>query len=1527
MINQTTNKKNIAKRKLLAPCLSTLTMLLISCHSGNTNIGGSHALKSANAGQDNSAYKGSQAYANSLFIGENVNEQTGTLTLGQNLINTKGLSEYVNLSLNLLYSSSATDQSILGLPRGWSYDISFVIPGKSLTIGGSTFAIDENWEDINGYRSGLKYVNNHGVKFERQVGTLSGKSDTRRYEYVYNDAQGGHQYFDTDGKLLANVDRFGNMISYYYSSSGSVYHSLLTSIVDSHGNRYIIQSGSSAVTISQDKRLVASFDFTDAGITSFVNAAGNKTIYSYDNGVITSIRHPSGVTSNINYTNISYKDCDGGQVKSLPAVSRIVHSGGGVSDSVSYDYGSGNNFTGYPSVCMGSDSDKLADSLSSGFNYDVVVTRGKDSQATKTKTRYNYLALPVSQEVLSGGKVLTSNTFKYDIPEKSYLRSASYTNPVEQIQSVGGSVLTKSENTYNEYGEVVRTKSYINNGGSLVPASEDTQEYDSEAFYLVVKSTHKDLLSGITDETSNSLNSEKTNIEHSSRKHNGMPFDTSDSEFTKDGLLTSATLTSPGMNDGITSVSTQYNYSFGTGVMSGTKINAKHQKVQQLSSTILPGSPVLEETTTGGHKVVSSYDDMGRVLTETDPKGNVTSYSYTTGASNTMTRRSPNGYSVTEYYDGLGRLIKSTDSLGRVLGTKSYNSLGQVETETDIRGNVTSYEYDGLNRVIKSVDALGNVTNISYSADGLTTTTSLNGKTTSVIQKNGAGAEIYRAEYGADGSVKTKTMTVDLAGNVLHEVVRNGSITISDTVNQYNGANKVITSTTTLSDGTAISRTNKYDIYGNITLTTTNISGKGSYSSDLQKYDELGRLVEQTNPAGKKKSFSYDADGNLISFTDFDGSVTTHSYDANGNELTMSKGGLTISKTYDSMNNVTSISDGMHTISYTYDQLGNLLSEKYPDGKTVNYVYDSYGTLIKKVNAYGIATNYSVDKIGRVTGISSGNASMSYAYTNEPIAGQFLLTSSSFSGDGSNLSHNYSYDGWGKVTSDKVNQNGQVIDTEYGYDHLDRLIRQKTSSSLANAELNTEKSYSYNGLNQLLSATTRENGKTITDSYSYDVKSNILSHARGTEVTNYTYNNMDQLTSVNGKKVTYDSAGNMTVDDEGNVYSYDGLNRLTSVTKAGVAISKYSYYPDSLLSRKEGSNEDQQFYYDRGNVDAMVTNGVVSNYMLDGNGKPLSRMKGTHISALLSAHGSTIGTFSKGQVSNSYSYDAYGQTVSQNNKEEKEYLGWNQEYLDDKTGLVFLRARFYNPRLMRFMNIDTYDVMNRYAYTEGDPINKVDPSGHLSVWGWIDISTTIIGTIATGGTYAIAAAGRIAATRALKMGVKAGLKAMIRPTSKGFWKQAEKAALKSQAIGGNVSKAAKAIKYSNRATVATDIIAGVSSAVSIVNGTLSDQLHLYQIADFAMIGLPIAKWSRRYFNYQEKQPMLRINKRFEEYQLQILEKNTARLNKELSGTSFVSEYRPELLLGDRSVSGSVHSSTSSEIFSNTFHAGKADPWY
>lgn len=97
-------------------------------------------------------------------------------------------------------------------------------------------------------------------------------------------------------------------------------------------------------------------------------------------------------------------------------------------------------------------------------------------------------------------------------------------------------------------------------------------------------------------------------------------------------------------------------------------------------------------------------------------------------------------------------------------------------------------------------------------------------------------------------------------------------------------------------------------------------------------------------------------------------------------------------------------------------------------------------------------------------------------------------------------------------------------------------------------------------------------------------------------------------------------------------------------------------------------------------------------------------------------------TDSSGNVTLSRSYDAFG-NVRHSSGTGVTRLGYTGELQDQLTGLVYLRARFYHPVLGRFLQRDSFggfpyraQSLNRYAYTENNPVNMTDPSGHVATW-------------------------------------------------------------------------------------------------------------------------------------------------------------------------------------------------------------------
>ncbi|WP_293355768.1 MULTISPECIES: hypothetical protein [unclassified Microcoleus] len=151
----------------------------------------------------NSQYQGSQAFNHSFLINESINPNTGSLVLSKSLVNLKGINPTIDLTINLAYSAGTA--GILNLPNNWSFGISYIIPGISLACQGKTSVIDLNWSDSTGYQSGLRYVNDHGVKFQDVIppqSLPSGQPGTYSYQFTYND---GACDYGSSGFLVKSV--------------------------------------------------------------------------------------------------------------------------------------------------------------------------------------------------------------------------------------------------------------------------------------------------------------------------------------------------------------------------------------------------------------------------------------------------------------------------------------------------------------------------------------------------------------------------------------------------------------------------------------------------------------------------------------------------------------------------------------------------------------------------------------------------------------------------------------------------------------------------------------------------------------------------------------------------------------------------------------------------------------------------------------------------------------------------------------------------------------------------------------------------------------------------------------------------------------------------------------------------------------------------------------------------------------------------------------------------------------------------
>ncbi len=213
------------------------------------------------------------------------------------------------------------------------------------------------------------------------------------------------------------------------------------------------------------------------------------------------------------------------------------------------------------------------------------------------------------------------------------------------------------------------------------------------------------------------------------------------------------------------------------------------------------------------------------------------------------------------------------------------------------------------------------------------------------------------------------------------------------------------------------------------------------------------------------------------------------------------------------------------------------------------------------------------------------------------------------------------------------------------------------------------------------------------------------------------YTNKDQLQTYNGQACVYDAVGNPT-SYKGKTLSWVRGRKLATYDNVsfeydaqGKRISKNTikYYYNSA-GKLLASSDGMEYFYNTVGVMGFVYNG--NKYIYRKN------LQGDIIEILDSSGNSVV----------QYVYDAWGQhevvatsgyeTLAQLNP--FRYRGY---FYDVETGLYFLKTRYYDPEIGRFINIDEVSYLdaeainglNLYIYCDDNPIMGYDPDG---TWNW-----------------------------------------------------------------------------------------------------------------------------------------------------------------------------------------------------------------
>ncbi|MDN4066256.1 RHS repeat-associated core domain-containing protein [Paenibacillus vini] len=688
------------------------------------------------------------------------------------------------------------------------------------------------------------------------------------------------------------------------------------------------------------------------------------------------------------------------------------------------------------------------------------------------------------------------------------------------------------------------------------------------------------------------------------------------------------------------------------------------------------------------------------------------------------------GFEFTREYDGNDNLIRTSDALGHtweyrynaddhLVGSKdpsgaehmyTYTTSGKLASITNPLLHTIQYDYDQADRLVSEVNPVGDTTKLQYDAvdrlitvlDPLDRETRYNydnsGRLQAVI--DGEGRLVKQLTYDAAGNPVAVTnglgQTNRYRFNHNHQITEEndaaGRVTrfkydalarLAEVVEaeqafyrqEYDAEGRI----TAYEDANRNRTELRYDSTG-LLVEEKNASGNGI----AYEYDLRGLLAMRINARRQSTAYRYDAAGRLIGLEDEVGQIQLD-YDANGRVVSLAEGESVLSRVYDAAGRLISSTDTMgHTIGYAYDAADRLTMLTYPDGKQVHYRYNAAGEMVEVKDWRGRLTRYSYDRSGKLAETTRANG------TRERRA----------------------YDAASRlVRIQDSNLHGIMLQQfRFTYNEIGQIIQEE------------DKQYTYDQLRRLSSGASQ--GRIV--SYEYDLGGN-LTHTQdslNSRATTFQYAPDNRLLALEDYPVEMDADGNLLYKSNGESmasYEYDARNRLVRSGRA-----RYTYNMLGTRTSMSWRGKTTQYVVDDlGELSRVLMEldeaGTPTAFYVYGLGL-IGRedANGNYVSYHSDIRGSTtLLTDEQGSVTDRYTYGIYGELEQHEGSTHQpfQYNG-RDGVMTDPNGLYYMRARYYDPQLKRFLNRDVIlgdltdgQTLNRFAYVNGDPVGYVDPLG------------------------------------------------------------------------------------------------------------------------------------------------------------------------------------------------------------------------
>ena len=753
---------------------------------------------------------------------------------------------------------------------------------------------------------------------------------------------------------------------------------------------------------------------------------------------------------------------------------------------------------------------------------------------------------------------------------------------------------------------------------------------------------------------------------------------------------------------------------------------------------------VTTQTDADGNLQTFTYDDHGNKTSESNALGFTTDYVYD-DAGNLLETIDADGVATVNQYDQAGHLPAGAAGVRVPTSTTVTRANNVVESTTgnfgpapvrtanfyyddaahpgdrtrvvDPNGKTVTTAFDTFGDKVAVTDGAGDKTQSGYDTG--------TGLLTSTVDANGTAAGVLPGctppargctTYGHDAHGNV-TLTTDPLGHTTSAVFdadgKKTSVTNANhhtTVSTYDPAGQLVK--VTQPDNTT--QITDYNPDGSVADTIDGLNGKTTFG-----YDGQGRKNSRTDPDNRTSGSHLDPAGRLLTTTDPAGGVITLGYDPAGQPKSVSySDGVTPNVTYgyDPAGHRASMTDGTGTSTWTYNTFGEVTVQKQGSGATVGYGYDDNGNLTSITypgqTTPAVRTFDDAERLKTVTDWNTNKTT--FGYDND---GAVKTTAYP---NGSTVTNGYNDAGQASSTT-AVTGTATVFAMTFGRDANGQLASQTISG--------VSQSFGYNPKEQL--------SADGTTAYAMDAADNPVTVSGATQafdpagqlcwaLPGGTVANPSCGTAPSGATgYTFDGLGQRKT--AGTVsYGYDQAGRLTTFT--GASTSTYRYNGTGLRTSKTVGGTTTAFVWDAGATPNLLSDGT-NSYLYGPGGLPIE-----HLGAAGSfwyVHdqiGSTCALLdASGAVAGSYRYNPYGRASAAGTA--RTPLQYTGQYTDAESGLVYLRARYYDPGTALFLTVDP-DVGSTgtpYAYTRGNPLNLTDLSGlcwSLVQWacdagGWV----------------------------------------------------------------------------------------------------------------------------------------------------------------------------------------------------------------